>query len=426
MTSIPEDASPADRLRATPAPDDAGAQTADRYEWQAMVATADALSLYFKSLGDDGVLNPTADGTLICEHHEDWALIEGTVAEIVSGKHREPSRGPFSTYKQLLDEGGVSHLYQRWVALGRGQTCRLVTSGGLSNEGAKVTSVCVRLKLDPNENDSELAEIVSAVARVLNELDSAATATDADARAFLASLSIQDGLPRRDHLPDMAGRSYGLPVAERLGRPDAAEAIWQAVLSLVRARMRAAGPSVGGALPTVLGTPHDDLLAPRTLLLADIDVAVRVGLSHVAGYAPLPRVVKANRMAIKMARGGCNDNSIERADELRLQYRRYIRALRSNPSTRDRQGVVTNLLLRVVDEASRAVQNDSAEWGDALWAELDRRFRAMEGTSGAHGLSADLLLGGASELADRCRAWFTDRFDAQSELTRLKEGGIAS
>lgn len=426
MTAIPEGATPADRLRATPAPDDAGAQTADRYEWQAMVASADALSLYFKSLSDNGVLNPTADGTLICEHHEDWALVEGTAAEIVSGKHREPSRGPFSTYKQLLDEGGVSHLYQRWVALGRGQACRLATSGGLSNEGAKVTSACARLKLDPGDTDSELGETISSVTRVLNELDSSATATDADVRAFLTSLSIQDGLPRRDHLPDMAGRSYGLPVAERLGHPDAAEAVWQAVLSLVRARMRAAGPSIGGALPTVLGTPHDDALAPRTLLLVDIDIAIRVGLSHIAGYAPLPRVVKANRMAIKMARGGCNDNSIERADELRLQYRRYIRALRSNPSTRDRHGLVTNMLLRVVDEATRAVRNDSVDWGDALWDELDRRFRAMEGTSSAHGLSADLLLGGASELTDRCKAWFTDRFDAQLELNRLKEGGIAA
>jgi len=131
-------------------------------------------------------------------------------------------------------------------------------------------------------------------------------------------------------------------------------------------------------------------------------------------------------MAIKMARGGCNDNSIERADDLRLQYRRYIRALRSNPSTRDRHNLVTNTLLRVVDEATRAVRDDAGEWGEALWGELDRRFQAMEGTGNAHGLSSDLLLGGASELADRCKAWFTDRFDSQGELNRLKEVGIAS
>lgn len=426
MTTNSEVGSPADRLRATPAPDDAGAQTADRYEWQAMVATADALSMYFKALGDDGVLNPTADVSLICEHHEDWALVEGTDAEIVSGKHREPSRGPFSTYRQLLDDGGILHLYQRWVALGRGQSCRLATSGGLANDAAKVPGACARLRQNPSENDPEVLEVLSAIARVLTELDSTASVSEVDVRAFLAALSIQDGLARRDHLPEMAGRSYGLPVAERLGHPEAAEAVWEAALSLVRARMRAAGPSVGGALPTVLGTPHDDALAPRTLLLTDIDVAIRVGLAHVGGYAPLPRVVKANRMAIKMARGGCNDNSIERADELRLQYRRYIRALRSNPSTRDRHGLVNNMLLRVLDEATRAVHDDAAEWGDALWGELDRRFRAMQGTGGAHGLSADLLLGGAAELADRCKAWFTDRFDAQAELNRLKEGGIAS
>jgi hypothetical protein len=391
-----------------------------------MVATADALSMYFKWLGTDGVLDPLADATLICEHHEDWALLEGPNSEIVSGKHREASRGPFATRRQLLGEGGVYHLYERWVALDRGQTCRLMTTGGLAGEGAKLNSACSRLRQDPDVNDSEVEKIVSSVAILMTEMSSSGTVTEDDARSFLSSLSIQDGLPRRDHLPDMAGQRFGLPVADRLRRPEAAEAVWQVVLGLVRTRMRAAGPSAGGSLPTVLGSPHGDPLAPRTLSLADIDIAVRIGIAHVGGYAPLPRIVKANRMAIKMARGGCNDNSIERADELRLQYRSHIRVLRSSPSTRDRHGLVTNMLLRVVDESTRSVRGGAIDWGDALWAELDRRFREMEGTGDAHGLSSDLLLGGASELADRCQAWFTDRFDAQAELQKFKEGGIAS
>ena len=40
---------------------------------------------------------------------------------------------------------------------------------------------------------------------------------------------------------------------------------------------------------------------------------------------------------MKMAQGGCSDNAVERADELRLQYRQYWRARRSSPNTSDQR-----------------------------------------------------------------------------------------
>ena len=426
MTRTSDTPSPADIIRITPAPDDAGAQTADRYEWQSMMATADALSLYFTSLDDDGLLNPQANASIICEHHEDWVLIEGLSSEIVSAKHREASRAPFKTYRQLLNEGGVFHLYQRWVALNASPTCRLVTTSGLADDGARVASTCSVLRENPNAIDPMTTSVVSDVTKLMMNMPGSAVVAVSEVRAFLRSLAISDGQPRRDHLPDMVEHRFGRPVAERLGCPDGGQAVWQAALSLVRVRMRAAGPSIGGSLPTVLASPCADTLTSRTLTLADIDVAVRFGVRHVNGYAPLPRVVKANRMAIKMARGGCSDNAIERADELRLQYRRYVRAIQSQPSTWDQRGLVTNVLLRAIDEATRIVRDDSTEWGDALWVELDRRFRGMEGMSDVHGLSSDLLLGGLSELANECRAWFTDRFDVKAELRRLREGAVIS
>ncbi|WP_204806335.1 hypothetical protein [Mycobacterium riyadhense] len=270
MTSVDSGSTPAETLLATPAPDDAGAETADRYEWQAMMATADALSMYFQALDDDGNLIEGFEFTVICEHHEDWAIVKGTVAEIVSGKHREASVGPFSTHRQLFDDGGLLHMFDRWSALGKKPLCRLVTTAGLSKAAAKLTNICERLRVDLATPDADIDEVVSSVVQVIVALKTTKEVTPAPEsegaiRAFLAALMIQDSEARRDHVPDMAPHRYGRQIAERLGHREAGGAIWDSVLGLVRQRMRAAGPSKGGSLPTVLGVPHDSALASRQL-----------------------------------------------------------------------------------------------------------------------------------------------------------------
>jgi hypothetical protein len=424
MTATSNGPEPEEILRSTPTSDDAGAETADRYEWQAMMATADIISLYFESLDDARALAVGAGFSVLCEHHEDWSVISSGSTEIVSGKHREASLGPLSTFRQVLNEGGVLHLFQRWQVLSQSPLCRLVTTGGLSGDGAKTARACELLRRDPDAQDDEVLQAVeglkSAMVAILGTNDTSPNPEpDEVVRAFLAGLRIQDAMPRRDQVPDMAGERYGKPVAERLGQPSGGIAVWQAVLALVRPRMRDAGPSTGGGLPIVLGVEHDDALASRTLTLADVDTAVRFALANIAGYAPLSRIIKANRMAVKMSYGGCSDNAVERADNLRLQYRQYWRARRSNPNTTDDRRQLENTLRRVIDEATDGAQAEGDAWGAQLWRELGRRFQAMEGTAVSQGLSVGLLLGGVSELANSCRAWYTDRFDAQAVLRQL-------
>jgi hypothetical protein len=424
MTSPSDETSPEAILRTTPAPDDAGAETADRYEWQAMMATADVLALYFESLDDGGNLVAGADFTVICEHHEDWAVITGGQSEIVSGKHREASVGPYGTFRQLLNDGGVLHLFNRWRSLQQTPMCRLVTSAGLRDDGAKTARACQRLRDDPDAQDPEVLAVVAdlrtAIAALLAPNGTAPSPEpDAVIRAFMRSLRFQEGQARRDQVPDMAGERYGRPVAERLGQPQGGGAVWRAVLAIVRPRMRAGGPSTGGALPTVLGVEHDDLFARRTLTLSDIDTAARFAMANIAGYAPLRRIIKANRMAVKMTHGGCSDNAIQRADDLRLQYRQYWRGRRSNPNTSDQRRQLDNTLSRLIDETTHTVRADGVTWGAQLWRELGERFQSLEGQPEAQGLSADLLLGGVSDLANNCRAWYTDRFDAPARLRQL-------
>ena len=431
MRATPDGASPEEILRKVPPPDDVGAETADRFEWQAMMATADILGMYFKALDDAGNLVAGVPFSMICEHHEDWALTRGQDSEIVSGKHREASVGPFSTYKQVLDEGGVLHLFDRWQTLNQTPLCRLVTTGGLREDGAKVARACERLRTDRAAQDGDVLDAIEGLRNAMVSLRttngiSPSPESDEVLRAFLAALRLTTAQPRRDQVPDLAGERYGRPVAERLGRPDGGMAVWQAALAIVRPRMRAAGASIGGRLPTVLGLDHDDSLASRTLTLEDVHTAARFAIQNVSGYAPLPRIIKANRMALKMTQGGCSDNAVERADELRLQYRRYRRARRSTPGTSDQQRRLDNTVSRVVDEATDHVRSDGGTWGAQLWRELGDRFQALEGKADAQGLSADLLLGGVSELANSCRVWYTDRFDAQAMLRKLTAEEAAS
>ena len=419
MTVVPTAPGSADILRTTLVVDDAGAETADRYDWQAMMATADVLAAYRQMIEEGQRLDGCPDA-LICEHHEDWALVVSETAEIVSAKHREASVGAFSTFRQVLDSGGVFHLFDRWMALGKTPLCRLVTTAGFKEDAAVLKDTCELLRGNPQTTEDDVTKLIDMVVKEIKSVaalkKSKIMPSSEVVRAFLLVLRFDDAAPRRDHLPDMAANSYGLPIAKLLARPDVATAIWQAVLGLVRERMRAAGPAAGGLLPTVLGGAGGDVLETRTLSLGDVHAAVQWAVSHSVGYRPLPRQVKANKMAVKMARGGCSDNAIERADRLRLQYRRHLKARRGMPNYTGRRESLINVIHRVIDEVTSEVHGNGPGWGAVLWVELAARFRSMEGEPETQGLDSDLLLGGVSDLANNCVAWYSDRFDAGQEL----------
>ncbi|MGY1761048.1 hypothetical protein ACI79G_07030 [Geodermatophilus sp. SYSU D00779] len=422
MTTSESDgaSTPADVLRETAPLDDAGAETADRYEWQAMMATVDVLAAYLQRLNESDSLPDEATFTIICELHEDWALIEGTATEIVSAKHRETSVARLNTLRALLD-CGVLHLFERWEALDKTPMCRLVTTAGVADEAARLADACATLRQTPAAASDGLGVIVTRFTEMIaSSRPNGLVPTEDAVASFLKSLRIQHSQPRRDHLPDMAPTRYAKPIAARLGRSDAAEAIWCAVLGLVRERMRAAGPTRTGALPTVLGVPpHKDPLAARSLTLADVDITVRVALRHTKGFARLPRRVRISRMAVKMAHGGCPDNTIERIDSLRLQHQRYWRELTATPSTRDRCRQLTNVLLKIVAESTEAVRTEESSWGVPLLIEVETRLESVAERPQVQGLDVHLLVGGVGELSNNCRVWFTDRFDVETELDRL-------
>jgi hypothetical protein len=440
-------------LAATPA-DDAGASTADRYDWQAAMAAADGLALYLDALGE-GELLVGDDGRIVCEHHEDWVVVRGDDAELVSAKHREPAYGVFTTVGQLAGDGGLAHLFGRWHALDERPTCRLVTTAGLAPgqaqglERAAAYLRCLRLAgQDPSFVGGDHELTISRFARALREHpgalpsswqgdagDSAAAVSDdqyGQVCRFLATLSIEHGKPSRAHIGHAAPTMYCAPILDRLGHDAAvAVAVWEAVLALFRARMRAAGPTPRGALPAVLscrpgalppGAADERGLAARIVTVADIDVAVRTALAHPRGYLPLAPAARVTRLAVKMAVGSCTDNSIERAEQLRLDYQRYWRGrVSGDPTARISQERLRRELLRISDQATAAVvPTPDAGWGAALWQELQARVEAISGGAWPDDLDPGLRLGGICDLGNRCQVWFSDRFDVGAAIARLR------
>ncbi|WP_127920927.1 hypothetical protein [Bifidobacterium xylocopae] len=172
------------------------------------------------------------------------------------------------------------------------------------------------------------------------------------------------------------------------------------------------------------GTNNRAKLKPKRIDLYDLDTVVKQVVDNPEWYRSLPHRVKANRMAIKMARGGCNDNGIERADALRLKFNDWKRTHYSLPDYSDDLFVVSDLLQEAADELTDQAQNSTdpnQTWGAVFWKLLGEKCKELASAPEARGFDKRQLLGLASELAEECKIWFSPSFDADQELRRLQD-----
>lgn len=455
VVSREEDAATATQYLLSVEPtDDAGARTADLFEWQAAMAAADGLGMYWDTLDDQGRFTEPENCRIVCEYHEDWVAVRGDAAELVSAKHKETSFGAYTTVRSLLEDGGLAHLFQRWAMLGERPKCRLVTSPGLRPGAPQDLEKAARYLRDRGQAGAA-PTITGGPEKVVTDFAAALAAYAADlplwrngqqgrgyiptaeqrdqVTRFLSMLTIEHSRPSRAFISHAAPGMFVKPLLEqRLDAPvTSAEAVWEAVLTLFRIRMRAAGPRPRGDLPQVLAYPlgvtttdrveAERRLAPRTVTLAEIDLAVRTALTHPGAYRRLPTLRRTTRLAVKMQEGGCSDNAIERAEHLKRDYRRtWSRRVGGDPTARaDRERLVRRLL-RIADEATRAVTAPDQPWGDQLWVELQRLVDELSEEAPQPGLDADLLLGGLCDLADQCKIWFSAAFDVQAAIDALR------
>ena len=337
------------------------------------MAAADGLRLYLEALGPDGALAGPDDSRVLCEHHEDWVALRNGDAELVSAKHPGLAFGAYSTLNSLADDGGVAHLFDRWLAMEERPTCRLVTTAGVSGPAGKLIKLAkiVRLQRVAAQEftpDTDAEDLLTSFGKALLKhcaaLSERWTSLDGEppevtVRAehrgqiirFLSVFTFQDNVPRK-YAPHAAPSMFVQPVLDRLGSTAPTGSVWEAVVGVFRTRMRAAGPTRTGGLPAVLSLPLGgsaptpaDLeasLASRIVTLADIDLVIRTAIANPAGFAPLPRLVRTSRLAIKMEIGGCSDNTVERAEQLRADYVDHWREeLSGDPAARaDNSGCI--------------------------------------------------------------------------------------
>lgn len=454
----PVDVTPIASLLALPQSDDAGAQTADRYEWQAAMASADALALHFQFLnGEFNELDPSQI-QIICEFHEDWVVQIGANAELVSAKHRDPQIGPWKTATDLVDSGGLAHLFSRWLNAGRLPTARLVTNAATASGPAGYIARC-RERLEKQskgvpltENEAqECSDAIDAFCRSVMKYAKGlpvewAASEGAQLRDFVVPKSLLDAgsqflrilridqqRPSRSHTAHTAPSLYAEPVAKKIGIDrSVAVPIWETVLSLLRIRMRARGENERGGLPVVGGTKdglfEEELNDGRAVSVDDLQIALETCVRHPKAYATITLPQRLTRLSMKMAKGDCSDTSIERAEQLRLDYSRYRRERRNAvPGSIIDLRNVEGILHRFADEETLAVRTPHEEWGSLLWSGLSSRLSNGTHELAGYGLQGDLGLGGVCQLAQDCKVWFSGSFDVDEAIAAAKsEKGAGS
>ncbi|UTR77112.1 hypothetical protein [Streptomyces cavourensis] len=156
--------------------------------------------------------------------------------------------------------------------------------------------------------------------------------------------------------------------------------------------------------------------------MQDIDLVVMTAVANPVAYESLGSPVRLSRAAIKMKRGRCSDNSIERGEQLRKDYQRYWRdRLTGDPTALADRERLRRLLLRVSDKVDTPSLRAQAIWGFEFWRLLQDELDSIPAERIPAGMDPDLLLGGISELANACQVWFSDRFDVAEEFDRLRE-----
>ncbi|WP_159042624.1 hypothetical protein [Streptomyces curacoi] len=452
-SSEQSEATAAELVVTEPQPDDSGANTHDRYDWQAAMAAADGLQLYLDALGPNKRLSDDEDRRILCEYHEDWVAMRGGAAELVSAKHRDASMDAYRTVNQLADEGGLAHLFLRWRALKEKPTCRLATSGGLLSGDPQDLEAVTKSLREMRLSDKQITvngEHATLVAKLRTAIHThgekhlppewkngdvkeiSAEAQKEEVARFLSMLDIRHGLTRRADIGFLAPSKFAKPVVDYLGYDVPCESVWNAVYGIFHTRMRAAGPRVNAVISPVLAfvngggppTPADKEreLSGRIVTMQDIDLVVMTAVANPVAYESLGSPVRLSRAAIKMKRGQCSDNSIERGEQLRKDYQRYWRdRLTGDPTALADRERLRRLLLRVSDKVDTPSLRAQAIWGFEFWRLLQDELDSIPAERIPAGMDPDLLLGGISELANACQVWFSDRFDVAEEFDRLRE-----
>lgn len=114
---------------------------------------------------------------------------------------------------------------------------------------------------------------------------------------------------------------------------------------------------------------------------------------------------------------------MERAEQLRLDYQDLMRErMAGDPLARADEMRLRRMLLRISDTATSRVKDPAAEWGTALWRELEASLE-QQAAKLPDDMDVDLALGGLCDLSSRCQVWFSEKFAIDNEVARRRVKG---
>lgn len=364
--------------------DDTGSETLSRYTFQELLA-AEAVV---------GMLAGAPIERVMCESDEDYVIVwKDRPSEFVSVKHREPDQGEW-ILSALCSDGGLKHLFETWKKSGKSIRCRMQTNAGLKtghNEARRLADAC---------RDEDVAVLKSYLPGLMTKLGAE---SEDEVAAFLASLRIQDSLPKRDDLRSrlldtLAGQMDAIGCARhRHG------ACFDVLCSEVHKassedrRSHARVPSVE--------VPSMEAILAATLAAKTVDAD-----RALAAFREAERTAQDQGRSLleqKLACGGLGPTAIRRAVALREHWLR-TRYRWSSDLPGDAIDELRRRVLRCADEAERDTINEDA-YGSAMRTRLEELLRVAIDAGVPPYTDEDALLGLAYDETDRCNVlWCKD------------------
>ena len=200
-------------LADTPPSDDTGARTQSAFRFQHECTARLCAPL----LVSERVM------AVVCEEHEDCIVFfENVPPQLVSIKHRDGSRGPW-TFNALLAEGGIGHLYERWLGTGKQADCLLMTNASLRSGDGEAREFA-------NACHSRDASVCAPWAK---RLAPKFQVEEQEAGTFMSILSIEADLPGRESIGAVNVRDLVMPAMERLGlATEAAQIVYDGLVNV--------------------------------------------------------------------------------------------------------------------------------------------------------------------------------------------------
>lgn len=390
--------------------EDAGSETANRYEFQYDVAARHCCEM----------LRNGGQFAVLCEWHTDFVIIpkdDSGKPVLVSVKHRERRLGRWTTVR-LCDDGGLKTLRERWIALGEVGECRLATNGSLDVEAASFAGACAASDRDALQHFAHALCVKLGCA-------------PADALQFFLALRIESELPERKHIRADNVDKYMRPLCTR--SRFAGVEMWDAYDRVVRIVRDAARDFVSEAhggdwLISVSGSLDASVLTEETIKRRTIDIArimrsFEPPANSLNGEPPLlipstSETITETRLIKKLRRGGIRGNTLRAARRTRRTWTEFEAKYRMPlPLPTD---VVEDLRTRVLHAAgvaeSKSQVGADGHYGPSMLHHLMNELRSIYPASGAETAIDKLhLLGLAYQLTDECEVWWSEEFDVDSE-----------